>query len=371
MLIAAIVSLIVLILLCAFLDIYFLLIEKKNYEVITRHDASTIVAMHLPFILCGPVMLSVAIYAYASQGVNNGNVPLLYVGATAGLIMLCFLYPFLSYFDGIRDNTIYARRFFKIRLINIKDIRTIDEYFDGSFLITEINGFTLTIGRTIQHREAFLKLLNERKGNTFSLNPNIETNVKNILKSMDDYDERETQILTDIGKRYRENYRSYRKKQIIKLSVITSIIFAGWLAGSIAITLLYFKDLIGQVLLGLCIFSIIVYAICFKKYLDRLEKQLQQDDRWLGYIYRFKDKRVVGTAKKKRNLRLALSTSLLGFSVLTSITTWFDGVMPNYSDKGAIIAFWICIGLIPVSLIFALVSFIIFKKDSKSETIIL
>ena len=371
MLIAAIISLIVLVLLCAFLDVYFLCIEKRSYETRTRVTSSIIVVMHLFFLICGPGVLSIAIYTYAFQGVNDGNIPFLYVGIGTGLIMLSTLFPFLSYCDGINNDVIYIRRVFKIKQIKIADIRTIDIRFDGAYFISEINGFSFAIRRTIQNREKFLSLLKERKGNTFSLNPYVETKTEENDGCLEDNVDRETFILNDIGKRYRENYPLYRKTQIIKLSVIMSLVFSGWLAGSIVLIIFYFEDFVGQVLLGMFIVSIIFFVLWFDKYLKDLKTDLKHDNKWLGYKYRFKDKRVVGTAKKKRNLRLELSATLLGLGVFTSITTWLSGVMPDYSDKGAIIAFWICIGLIPVSLICALISFILFKKESKNETIIL
>ena len=122
MLIAAIISLIVLVLLCAFLDVYFLCIEKRSYETRTRVTSSIIVQMHLPFLICGPGMLSIAIYAYAYQGVNDGNIPFLYVGIGTGLIMLSTLFPFLSYCDGINNEVVYIRRVFKIKQIKIAEL---------------------------------------------------------------------------------------------------------------------------------------------------------------------------------------------------------------------------------------------------------
>ena len=333
MLIAAIIVLIVLILAYIALNIYFLFFDKKDYEIRTKLNNLTIGCFHTLFIVFGLGMASLSIYIYAVQEINEGTIPFLYVGAGAGLFFLAFIWPFNSYFDAIKGDKVYIRRFFKIREINIRDIRTIDSRFDGSTYITEKNGFAFSVSNRALNREEFVKTISELKeGKTFSLNPNAPQSLNKEVEFSSSEEMLEKETLSDIGKRYRENYNLFRKKHIIKSNLIFFIFFSIFLGGSIALTIL-FKELICFVLLGLCLISLLIYCWLFPKYLKDLENELQHDDAWLGYKHRYHDKMVKGTAKKRRNRNLAFCLTLGLFGVFGCITTWFSGIQPGYVEK--------------------------------------
>ena len=333
MLIAAIIVLIVLILAYIALNIYFLFFDKKDYEIRTKLNILTIGCFHALFIVFGLGMSSLSIYVYAVQEINEGTIPFLYVGAGAGLFFLAFIWPFNSYFDAIKGDKVYIRRFFKIREINIRDIRTIDSRFDGSTYITEKNGFAFSVSNRALNREEFVKTINERNGEKiFSLDPNSPQPLTQKDEPLVIDETHEKEILSDIGKRYRENYNLYRKKYIIKCNLIFFIIFSILLGGSIALTIL-FRELICYMLLGICLISLLVYCYLFPKSLKDLESELKKDDAWLGYKHRYHIKLVKGTAKKRRNINLALCLTFGLFGAFACITTWFSGIQQGYVKK--------------------------------------
>lgn len=363
MLIGAIIVLVFYILLWIFIDVYYLYFDKKrDYEIRVKISVFQIVFLHVILLPMSLFMPALAVYAFAFQTIDSSTTPFLYVGIFVASFFLFIMVVNYSFFVAIKDENIYYRYLFKINEIKIRDIRTIDVKKGRGFFVTTINGASFNVSCNDVEKNELLKLINERKNReTFSLDPNIKTDIKKSGDgNINDY---ELNILNDIGKRYRENYKIYRRKTLLKYNLLFYIILSLFLTFSIALTVIY-RDPVCIVPLAFCFVLFVSFLLIIDSYSNNLKKELEHDDAWLGYKHRFDDERVIGNSKRKMSLRVALSVAFLVFGVSGSVATWFGG-----TDVLATTVFYICISIAALAAAYIIYSIVDYKKHVKKETI--
>ena len=231
--------------------------------------------------------------------------------AVVCLLMLCDLY---FDYEAIKGDEVYVRRFFKIKIINVNDIRRIhngqlyigfyDEYNKRLFLADAMtNGITVLIG-----------LINERKSNAETETPK-ETRVQ------------EKAVLEKLGREYRASYPVRRKRFLRNFSVF-SILFLPAL-----LLLMYFIGSYTAQIIFIGVLYAFALVICLLICLNNMKTELSKDDFWLGNKYQFTNKKVKGASKHKFRMSCILCASFmfLGATLMLAFLGVFSEE-PNYNE---------------------------------------
>ena len=321
----AIASILVLVILAlCYASILFFRCRKgtKRYELELRFPLLLKIMAHGCF-LVGVGFSILAVVVISLTGEKSNNLPFVFVGGGLGIMGLFFVFLVHSGFEAIDGDTIYIRTFFRIRALPIEDVRTIDDVGRG-YQIMFKGGRGISIVKEARGADRFVEMIKERKSNpVFSLSPNSKG-----FDPKEVFSPEECEQLDEIGKRVRADFSKRQKR----LRVAMVAIFLGMTALAIGVGLSMYltskKPIWILLMISPLLFFFPILAI-FSIIKSNLETDVEHDDSWLGYKYRFYDKRVKGCAKQKLVLHLSLSISLLGCALLTGLISGFAGGFVN------------------------------------------
>lgn len=267
--------------------------KAADFEIKTRTSNLIIGLVYFFFFIFGIGLSVVSLVVILSTGEKSNNLVFVIVGGGFGLFALLFVLLVHSQFEAIKGNKVYVRRFIKIREYDIKNIRTIDFVMNRTYSITGVPAFGFNIDKNTVGVEQFITLLKERTDKLLSEQTSEE---KEVDGTQIDNQDRESDILTKIGKEFRENYPKYRKNQLTGTLIIFAVFFFGLLGGSLAG---YFsaKNVRWLIITFLCIPLFFIFLAVFLTIRKNFGKELKQDDKQLGYRHKFDNKNVKGAAK--------------------------------------------------------------------------
>ena len=294
----------------------------KRYELELRPPLLLKIMAHGYFLL-GLGFSVLAVVVIFITGDKSNNLPFIFVGGGLGILGLFFVFFVHSGFEAIDGDTIYIRTFFRIRALPIEDVRTIDDVGRGYQIMTK-DGKGISIGKETFGADRFVEIIKERKGSSvFSLSPNSKG-----FDPKEVFSPEECEQLDEIGKRVRADFPKRQKR----LRIAMVAIFLGMAALAIGVGLSMYltskKPIWILLMISPLLFFFLILVIFFI-IKSNLEKDVEHDDSWLGYKYRFHDKRVKGCAKQKLVLRLSLSISLLGCALLAGLISGLAGGFVN------------------------------------------
>ena len=294
----------------------------KRYELELRPPLLLKIMAH-GFFLLGLGLSVLAVVVIFITGEKSNNLPFIFLGGGLGILGLLFVFFVHSGLEAIDGDTIYIRTFFRIRALPIEDVRTIDDVGRGYQIMTK-DGKGISIGKETLGADRFVEIIKERKGSpVFSLSPNSKG-----FDPMEVFSPEECEQLDEIGKCVRADLPKRQKR----LRVAMVAIFLGMAALAIGVGLSMYLTSKKPIWILLMISPLLFFfptLVIFFIIKSNLEKDVEHDDSWLGYKYRFHDKRVKGCAKQKLVLRLSLSISLLGCALLTGLISGFAGGFVN------------------------------------------
>lgn len=173
--------------------------NNDGYEIKTK-PTKFIVGLCLFFVLFGLGFSALSIVLIAINESDTDNILCIILGALFGLLgSIVFLFAVLQ-FEAIKGDTIYYRRFIKIKSIKIRDIKTIVSHGLG-FIIYAKNGSRFSVSLGTEGLDILLKTIGER------------------MDSNSDYSEQETD--TNGQKNHKQTL-----KTLITI-VICSLLFGG------------------------------------------------------------------------------------------------------------------------------------------------
>ena len=128
----------------------------------------------------------------------------------------------------------------------------------------------------------------------------------NNSNDIDDNLNKQDLALIKLGKEYRSNYKKNKKRIVLNtiISCITTLII-----GYALVAFIFSQNKKAYSLFGAfaIIATIIFFIFSGNKELNNLNKELENDDKWLGFKHRFKNKHVKGAAKTILKTREAVS----------------------------------------------------------------
>ena len=335
MLIASVISLIVLALGYFFTRFIAHRQQKNNdYEIMTSPSRGSRVLAHI-FYFFGLFFLVVLVLFYVLPTKRNGTeIAFLFVGDLVAVLGLLLVFVIYVQFEAIKGDTVYIKRFIKVREIKIADITSADLTGLGYVIITKNGGgFTMSAG-TLRSAELVEKIKERKEGKLFSINPDIPS------PKEEEGAEKEETALAKIGKDFRNMVPKLKKNALITFLVNT---IACLLLGVVClVALIYFFDNEGYprficlVLIAAMVLTALVSVFSFFKGQSNLTKDLEHDDEWLGNKYRFVSLSVKGAAKlryKKTLTSCIILASALGFlAALTGLISGFQKMPIPESD---------------------------------------
>ncbi len=267
--------------------------KDKEFEIRTKTSNLVIGLAYFCFFIFGIGLSVVSLAEILSTGEKSNNLVFVIIGGGFGLFTLLLVLLVHSRFEAIKGDKIYVRRFLKIRIFDIKNIRTIDSTVDGDYSVTGVPVFAFNIDKHTIGAEQFINLLKERSSKLFTEEANNEKETDGVLIDAQD---KESEVLSELGREFRENYPKYKKKQLTGELIVYAIFLLAFLGGGL---IGYFstKNARWLVVTFLCIPLFFVFLVAFSLTRKNYGKELEQDDRQLGYRHRFENKKVKGAAK--------------------------------------------------------------------------
>lgn len=285
--------------------------KDMEFEIRTKTSNLVIGLAYFLFFVLGIGLSVISLVVLLSTGEKSNNVVFVIAGAGGGLLTLLLVYLVHAQFEAIKGDKIYVRRFFKIRIFDIKNIRTIDSTVNGGYSVTGVPAFAFNIDKHTIGVEQFINLLKERSSKLFTEEANNEKETDGVSINAQD---RESEVLSELGREFRENYPKYKKKQLTGVLIVSAIFLLAFLGGSL---IGYFstKNARWLVVTFLCIPLFFMFLVVFLLIRKNFGKELEQDDRQLGYRHRFENKKVKGAAKHSFIVSL-IFTCMFGISSL-------------------------------------------------------
>ena len=149
------------VIICYVLGLFFLKSSNNGgYEIKTK-PTKFIVRLCLFFVLFGLGFSVLSIVLIAINESDTYNILCIILGALFGLFgSIAFLFAVLQ-FEAIKGDTIYYRRFIKIKTMKIRDIKTIEPHRLG-FIIYAKNGSRFSVSLGTEGLDILLKTIGER-----------------------------------------------------------------------------------------------------------------------------------------------------------------------------------------------------------------
>lgn len=311
--------------------------KNNDYEIMTSPSRPSRVLAHI-FYFFGLFFIALLILFYVLPTKRNGTeIAFLFVGDLVAGLSLLLIFVIFVQFEAIKGDTIYIKRFIKVREIKIADITSADLTGLGYVIITKNGGgFTMSAG-TLRSAELVEKIKERKEGKLFSINPDIPS------PKEEEGAEKEETALAKIGKDFRNMVPKLKKNALITFLVNT---IASVLLGVVClVALIYFFDdgyprFICLVLIAAMVLMVLVYVFSFFKGQSNLTKDLEHDNEWLGNKYRFVSLSVKGAAKLryKRTLTncIVVASGLGLLAALTGLISGFQKTPIPESDMALV-----------------------------------
>ena len=307
--------------------------KNNDYEIMTSPSRGSRVLAHI-FYFFGLFFLVVLVLFYVLPTKRNGTeIAFLFVGDLVAVLGLLLLFVIYVQFEAIKGDTVYIKRFIKVREIKIADITSADLTGLGYVIITKNGGgFTMSAG-TLRSAELVEKIKERKEGKLFSINPDIPS------PKEEEGAEKEETALAKIGKDFRNMVPKLKKNALITFLVNTILtVLLGVVCFVTLITLFdegYLRSLCLAVFVVAALWELI-YVFSFFKGQSNLTKDLERDDEWLGNKYRFVSLSVKGAAKlryKRALTNCIVLASTFGFvAALTGLISGFQKMPIPESD---------------------------------------
>ena len=313
MLIASIISIVLLLISYLLIIIFGLRLKNNPYELMTSSPRWVKVTSHVFFVI-GIVL--------ASASFLNIEYPtaisLLVVGIFVALFGLAFLFFFTFQYEAIKGDSVFIRRFIRVKEIKIKDIAFINALYSG-YVITCKDGSVFSISSRTQKVADFIKIVSERK--------------KEGIAEPDSIDEATTEesSFSEVGKEIRNMIPAMQKNsRIMTVAMIVTLI----LVLSLLVVLSYVMSdelewmvlLFFAVLVGVITLSLILLILPRMK--KQYENDLNQNDEYLGKKYLLLSKDVKGAAKRRFKTKLKtcipIACGMLAVAVFTGLISSFQ-----------------------------------------------
>ena len=338
MLIASVISLIVLALGYFFTRFIAHRQQKNNdYEIVTSPSRPIRILSHI-FFLFGVFFVALLVLFYSLPIERNGTeIAFLLIGDLIAGLSLLLLFVIFVQFEAIKGDTVYIKRFIKVREIKIADITSADLTGLGYVIITKDGGgFTMSAG-TLRSAELVEKIKERKEGKLYSINPDIPSTKE------EEGAEKEDTALAKIGKDFRNMVPKLKKNALIAF-VVTTIVSA-LLGFGCLVALIYLFDegylrFLCLSLVAAMIVMLLFSVFSFFKGQSNLTKDLEHDDEWLGNKYRFMSLSVKGAAKlryKRTLTNCIVFASALGLlAALTGLISSFQKMPIPESDMALV-----------------------------------
>ena len=271
MLIASIVSSFVLIVL---LISYFLFKDRFNnnddYEIKTSVPKSNYIICYITFALGLGLSISF-IPVTLLLGEQLIYLAFIIPGAMLGVFGVILLFVLRLQFEAINKDKVYFRRFKTIHEMQIKDIESVALYNKlVGYRIIDKNGKFFSVSLDTIGCKELIDTIEKRKSSYES---------QEVVLSEEEIKEKE--ILSQIGKEFRNNSDLYKKKQITKLSIRFGFSLLLIVAVCVA---LYFRvsPKLALIILVLWTPNIFLFVYLLSRISSSLRDELKHDDEWLG-----------------------------------------------------------------------------------------
>ncbi|MBR6226261.1 MAG: hypothetical protein IKQ78_03550 [Bacilli bacterium] len=309
MFIASIISIVLLLISYLLIIIFGFRLKNNPYELMTVSPRWVKVINHVLFVI-GIVFVSASFLNIE----HPAFIALLVLGDFIALFGLAFLFFFTFQYEAIKGDSVFVRRFIRVKEIKIKDIVFINAIYSG-YIFTCKDGSAFSISSKTQKVADFIKMLDERR--------------KKNSDESDSIDEAATEKSTfsEVGKEIRDMIPTFKKnwRTLMIATIAFTLIAVGTIVGvSIVLSekgLLIFAIVVGLVLLLL---PIIALPMTKKQY----EKDLNQSDEYLGKKYLLLSKDVKGAAKRrfKTNLKnfIIVACAMLVVAVISGLISSFQ-----------------------------------------------
>ena len=323
MLIPSIISLAV-IALGYFLSLFLANRQKNNdYEIMTSASRPIKILAHVIFFF-GVFFVVVLILFYSLPIERNGTeIAFLIIGDMFAVLGLLLVYLILVQYEAIKGDTVYIKRFIKVKEIKVEDITSADITGLGYVIITKNGGgFTMSVG-TRRSSELVEKIKERKEGKLYSINPDIPS-----PKAEEGAGEMET-ALSKIGKDFRNMVPKLKKNALIFFVVSTILDVVLGVACLVLVSLLdngSFKFICFIVVLAMAV-MFLVFVFSYFKGQSNLKKDLGHDDEWLGNKYRFMSLSVKGAAKARYKRTL---TNCIVFASASGLLAALTGLISSF-----------------------------------------
>ena len=309
MLIAAIISIVLLIVLYLLILVFGSRLKNNPYELMTASPRWAKVVGHVFFVL-GIVLASPSLLNIERPSV----ISLLIVGVFIALSGLALLFFFTFQYEAIKGDSVFIRRFIRVKEIKIKDIAFINAIYSG-YIITCKDGSVFSVSSRTQKVTDFIKIVSERK--------------KESIAEPDSIDEATTEesSFSEVGKEIRNMIPSMKKN--VRITLIYVLVVSLLIVSFLAVYAILNSD--KALLIVSVFFSLVTLAmvfVCFPRMNKQYEKDLDQDDEYLGKKYLLLSKNVKGAAKRRFKTiiktLIAIACSMLVMAVITGLISSFQ-----------------------------------------------
>ena len=279
MLITFIVTVAVLAVLYAAINICNKNLERLGYEFSTGARRSFVIFGHTGFCIAFSAIASEIIACIFWK--NQTALWVIFgMALFIAIIQLLLLYTQYFTYEAITDDEVYVRRVFRTKKIKVGDIKNINNFGRTSIGFYDKDNKRLFVAdSTTQGIEELVRLINERRYDASYADSDEQTISE------------EKAVLEQLGREYRESYRQRRKKFLITFTATFSAIMLA------VLLLLYLIDTDTVMIIAFGVMGAIGIALSLGGFLNAMKKELEQDDLSLGAKYKFTNKKVKGAGR--------------------------------------------------------------------------
>lgn len=288
-------------------------IQRPSYDFSTGATKSLVIFGHVGFCVSF-LFIASDIIGYFTWQDQTALWCIYGIFVTFAILFIALLYETYFTYAAIRGDEVYVRGFFKTKIINVNDIRRIDNGAKVIEFYGKQNKCLFRASLMVKGVGALIGFINERKSD-------------GVSEAQKESRAQEKEVLTELGREYRASYPERRKKSVRNFLVFGILFVAA------IVLLLHFIGTDTAVIVGLGILSVITLAVCLFSCLYNIKNELNKDDEWLGEKYKFTNKKVKGASKNTFMMICVVSVCcmILGASMMLALLGLLgDG--PNYYD---------------------------------------
>ena len=321
MLVGAIISLVIVVTLFVLILVFSRYPKKDNYDIKTKPSKLIYGLSHFFFCFMSLGMnIGVLVMVLISEDgeIAPALVPMLDIaGGLFGLLVVYFTH---IQFEAIKDDTVYYRRFIKIKTINIKDITSVAFIPGRGFYVYLMDKAAFSMDQRTVGGEDLANLIQERKKNEIFFSNS--SNPSSDPASLSDEDAKKVEIFKQIGAELRANFKNYKRNKLLS----TSLLIFSIIGFAIALLLyIYFKRNNPMMLLYVvfALVAVVVTIASIIKLNGKYNQELNKDDITLGYDHRLENKKVKGHSKRIFISSIPLFAMIGSFCLVAALMSAF------------------------------------------------